>query len=150
MGPLLDRAWLWQANRHGIAAGLASGLFLGLLVPIGQVVFACAAALLLRANLPAAVFATFVSNPLTTPAILLAGYHLGMAVLGVPAPLADGSLNELPLMERLGAMGEPLLVGLSIMATGAAVLCYLGVVAVWRLPGLARLLRQRRNNARRG
>jgi len=149
MGPLLDRAWLWRANRHGIAAGLASGLFLGLLVPVGQVVFACVAALVLRANLPAAVFATFVSNPLTTPAILLAGYHLGMAVLGVPPPLADGALTELPLIERLTAMGEPLLVGLSIMATGGALLCYVGVVAVWRLPGLFRLFRQRRNSAKR-
>ena len=150
MGPLLDRAWLWQANRHGVAAGLASGLFLGLLVPIGQVVFACVAALLLRANLPAAVFATFVSNPLTTPAILLAAYHLGMLVLGVPAPLADGVLGELPLTERLAAMGEPLMVGLAIMATAGAVLCYLGVVAVGRLPGLLRLWRQRRNSTRRG
>ncbi len=93
MGPLLDRAWLWRANRHGIAAGLASGLFLGLLVPVGQTVFACVAALLLRANLPAAVLATFVSNPLTTPAILLAGYHLGMAVLGSVLFAASSSLE---------------------------------------------------------
>ncbi len=150
MGPLLDRAFLWQANRHGIAAGLASGLFLGLLVPVGQVLLACVAALLLRANLPAAVFATFVSNPLTTPAILVAGYHLGLVVLGVPAPLAAGEMTDLPLMERLSAMGEPLLVGLSIMATSGATLCYVGVVAVWRLPGLVRLFRQRRNTARRG
>lgn len=150
MGPLLDRAWLWRANRHGVAAGLASGLFLGLLVPIGQVVLACAAALLLRANLPAAVFATFVSNPLTTPAILLAGYHLGVAVMGgSAAPLADAALGNMPLTEKLTAMGEPLLVGLAIMATGGAVLCYVGVLVVWRLPALARLWRQRRNNARR-
>ena len=149
MGPLLDRAFLWQANRHGIAAGLASGLFLGLLLPVGQVVFACVAALVLRANLPAAVFATFVSNPLTTPAILLAGYHLGMFVLGVQAPHIDGVLTDLPLIERLTAMGEPLLVGLFIMATSGAALCYVAVVSVWRLPGLVRLLRQRRNSARR-
>ena len=150
MGPLLDRGFLWQANRHGIAAGLASGLFLGLLLPVGQVVFACVAALVLRANLPAAVFATFVSNPLTTPAILLAGYHLGMFVLGVPAAHVDGVLTDLPLVERLTAMGEPLLVGLSIMATGGAALCYVAVVSVWRLPGLVRLFRQRRSSARRG
>ncbi len=149
MGPLLDRAWLWRASRHGVAAGLASGFFLGLLVPIGQVVFACVAALVLRANLPAAVFATFVSNPLTTPAILLAGYHLGTLVLGVPPSLAEGVLAEMPLVERLTAMGEPLLVGLSIMATGGAVLCYVGVVSVWRLPGLVRLFRQRRSAQRR-
>lgn len=149
MGPLLDRTFLWQANRHGIATGLAAGLFLGLLVPVGQVVFACVAALVLRANLPAAVFATFVSNPLTTPAILLAGYHLGLLVLGVPLPHANGVLTDLPLIERLTAMGEPLLVGLSIMATSGAVLCYVAVVSVWRLPGLVRLFRQRRNSARR-
>lgn len=149
MGPLLDRTFLWQANRHGIATGLAAGLFLGLLVPVGQVVFACVAALVLRANLPAAVFATFVSNPLTTPAILLAGYHLGLLVLGAPLPHADGVLTDLPLIERLTAMGEPLLVGLSIMATSGAVLCYVAVVSVWRLPGLVRLFRQRRNSARR-
>jgi hypothetical protein len=149
MGPLLNRDWLWRANRHGIAAGLASGLFLGLLVPVGQMVFACAAALLLRANLPAAVAATFVSNPLTTPAILLGGYHLGVAVLEIPPPLADTALSDLPLMEKLTAMGEPLLVGLSIMATVSAVLCYVAVVAVWRLPGLLRLARQRRRSAER-
>lgn len=149
MGPLLDRPWLWHANRHSIAAGLASGVFLGLLVPVGQAVCACAAALLLRANLPAAVFATFVSNPLTTPAILLAGYHVGVFVLGGAGPVADGALVALPLVERLMAMGKPLLLGLSIMATVSAVLCYLGVMAVWRLPGLLRLLRQRRRNAQR-
>ena len=149
MGPLLDRPWLWRANRHGIAAGLASGLFLGLLVPVGQAVCACLAALLLRANLPAAVFATFVSNPLTTPAIVLAGYHFGVFVLGMQGSAVEGTLDVLPLMERLVAMGKPLLVGLSIMATASALLCYLSVIAVWRLPGLLRLARQRRRSAQR-
>jgi uncharacterized protein len=149
MGPLLDRPWLWRANRHGIAAGLAAGLFLGLLVPVGQALCACVAVLLLRANLPAAVFATFVSNPLTTPAIVLAGYHVGVFVLGDAGPVADSALDALPLVDRLMAMGEPLLLGLTIMASTSAVLCYLGVTAVWRLPGLVRLLRQRRRRAPR-
>lgn len=149
MGPLLDRPWLWQANRHGIAAGMAAGLFLGLLVPVGQMICACFAALLLRANLPAAVFATFISNPLTTPALLLAGYHVGVFVEGGAGPLAHGALEALPLVDRLTAMGEPLLVGMSLMATGSAVLCYVGVTAVWRLPGFMRLVRQRRSKAAR-
>ncbi len=103
----------------------------------------------MRANLPAAVFATFVSNPLATPAILLAGYHLGMAALDVPAPLADSALANLPLMERLTTMGEPLLVGPSIMATGSALLCYVGGSRGVASAGSARLARQRRHHARR-
>ena len=149
MGPLLDRPWLWRANRHGIAAGLAAGLFLGMLVPVGQMICACFAALLLRANLPAAVLATFVSNPLTTPALLLAGYHFGVFVEGGTGPLANGALEALPLVDRLTAMGEPLLVGMSLMATGSAALCYIGIMAVWRVPGLMRLGRQRRSRAAR-
>ncbi len=149
MGPLLDRPWLWQASRHGIAAGLAAGLFLGMLVPVGQMVCACFAALLLRANLPAAVLATFVSNPLTTPALLLAGYHFGVFVEGETGLLANGALEALPLIERLTLMGEPLLVGMSLMATGSAALCYVSVTAIWRLPGLMRLGRQRRSRASR-
>ncbi|MCJ7837761.1 MAG: DUF2062 domain-containing protein [Burkholderiales bacterium] len=79
MGPLLDRPWLWHLNRNAIAKGLAIGMFFGMLVPIGQALVAGVAAIGLRANLPAAVLATFVSNPLTTPAILLAAYHAGSA-----------------------------------------------------------------------
>ena len=149
MGPLLDRPWLWQANRHGIAAGLAAGLFLGLLVPVGQMICACVAVLILRANLPAAVLATFISNPLTTPALLVAGYHVGVFVEGGTGPLSNGALEALPLVDRLTAMGHPLLVGMSLLATGSAVLCYVSIMAIWRLPGLMHLGRQRRSKAAR-
>ena len=149
LGPLLDRAWLWRVDRHGVASGLAAGLFLGLLIPVGQMLLACLAALLLRANLPAAVFATFVSNPLTTPVILLAGYHLGIVVLGIPTHLADNALDGLSLLEKLSAMGEPLLVGLVIMASSAGLLCYVGVTVAWRMPAWLRLARQRRRIAGR-
>ena len=149
LGPLLDRAWLWRVDRHGIASGLAAGLFLGLLIPVGQTLFACLAALLLRANLPAAVFATFISNPLTTPAILLAGYHLGVVVLDLPTQLTDNALAGLSLMDKLSAMREPLLAGLAILASSAALVGYIGVTVAWRMPAWLRLMRQRRRKAGR-
>jgi uncharacterized protein (DUF2062 family) len=57
-------------------------MFSGILLHLGQALVTAVVAIGLRANLPAAVFATFVSNPLTTPFILLAVYRVGSAVLG--------------------------------------------------------------------
>lgn len=145
LGPLLERPWLWQVNRRGIALGLALGMFFGLLIPIGQAFIAGAAAVWLRANLAAAVLATFVSNPFTTPLILVGGYHVGAAALRVPGEV-PGALPELPWLERIAAMGEPLLVGLLIIATATAALTYLSVILAWRLASMSRL-RRRRNLA---
>ena len=112
-GPLLDRPWLWRVDRRGVAAGLAIGMFFGLLIPLGQALFAGAAAVWLRANLAAAVFATFVSNPLTTPLILVAGYHIGAAALGADhQPTATAT--DASWLQRLAGMGEPLLLERSV------------------------------------
>lgn len=148
LGPMLERPWLWQVNRRGIALGLALGMFFGLLIPIGQAFIAGAAAVWLRANLAAAVLATFVSNPLTTPLFLVGGFHVGAAVLRAPgeAPLAA---PDLPWLERIAAMGEPLLVGLLIIATAAAALTYLSVVLAWRLGPMSRLRRRKSHSVRK-
>ena len=132
MGPLLDRPWLWHVNRNAIAKGLAIGMFFGILVPIGQALVAGVVAIGLRANLPAAVLATFVSNPLTTPAILLAAYHAGSAVLGDAAALP--TLDEdAGWLAKIGALGEPLLLGLALLAVTAATITYSGVHLAWRI-----------------
>src|SRR5512144_3362156 len=83
LGPLLDRPWLWAVNRHAVSRGMAIGLFFGVLLPIGQAIAAGALAVWVRANLPVAVAATFVSNPFTTPPIVAGAYYLGAATLGV-------------------------------------------------------------------
>jgi len=132
LGPLLDRPWLWHVNRSSISKGLAIGMFFGLLLPLGQGLVAGVAAIGLRANLPAAVLATFISNPLTTPAILLAAYHAGLAVLSEPSALPALAENT-GWIEKIGAMGEPLLVGLALLAVAGAVLTYFGVQLAWRI-----------------
>jgi uncharacterized protein len=148
LGPLLERPWLWQVNRRGIAVGLALGMFFGLLIPIGQALFAGAAAVWLRANLAAAVLATFVSNPFTTPLIMVGGYYLSAAVLRAPGD-ALVAVPELPWLERIAAMGEPLLVGLLIVATATATLTYLSVTLAWRLASMSRLRRRRNHSVRK-
>ncbi|TSA11154.1 MAG: DUF2062 domain-containing protein, partial [Betaproteobacteria bacterium] len=50
LGPLLEREWLWHLNRRTVATGAALGVFFGLIVPVAQIPFAAAGAILLRAN----------------------------------------------------------------------------------------------------
>ena len=142
LGPLLDRPWLWHVNRSSISRGLAIGMFFGVLVPLGQGLVAGVVAIGLRANLPAAVLATFISNPLTTPVILLAAYHAGLAVLGEPTALPDLTEN-IGWIEKIGAMGEPLLVGLALLAIAGAVLTYFGVQIAWRIGVLWKMAARR-------
>lgn len=142
IGPLLDRPWLWHVNRSAIAKGLAIGMFFGLLVPLGQALVAGVAAIGLRANLPAAVLATFISNPLTTPAILVAAYHAGSAVLG-EGTASPALVENAGWIEKISAMGEPLLLGLVILATAGAALTYVGVQIAWRVGVFLRMAARR-------
>jgi uncharacterized protein len=142
MGPLLDRPWLWHVNRSSISRGLAIGMFFGLLVPLGQGLVAGVVATAMRANLPAAVLATFISNPLTTPVILLAAYHVGLTVLGEPRAL-PALADSAGWIEKIGAMGEPLLIGLALFAIAGAVLTYFGVQLAWRVGVLLRMAARR-------
>lgn len=139
MGPLFHRPRLWHVNRSSIAKGLAIGMFFGILVPFGQVLVAGVVAVGLRANLPAAVFSTFVSNPLTTPFILLAAYHIGSAVLDQPITALPALAKDVSWVERIGAMGEPLLMGVALLALAGAALTYFGVQLAWRVGVLWRI-----------
>ena len=58
------------------------GIFFGLLVPIAQIPLSVGAAIVMRANLPAAVSSTLVSNPLTFAPIYYLAYRTGLLVTG--------------------------------------------------------------------
>ncbi|MCG5262476.1 DUF2062 domain-containing protein [Cupriavidus gilardii] len=99
MGPILQHPRLWHVSRRGMALGVALGMFFGLLLPIAQIPMSAAVAVALRANVPAAVATTFVSNPLTFGPIYYAAWRLGSAVLGEGGPP--------PAPEALAAVAQP-------------------------------------------
>jgi uncharacterized protein (DUF2062 family) len=92
--PIAKRA-LWIPCRDTVAAGLAIGLFFSMMLPLPfQMVPAALLAMFSKANVPFAMAACWVSNPITMGPILWAQYALGQwmrDVLGVPMPhfLAD-------------------------------------------------------------
>lgn len=150
IGPRLHHPRLWRWSRHGVALGVALGVFFGLLIPVAQIPLSAGAAVALRANLPAAVTSTLVTNPLTFGPIYYAAYHLGAWVTGDDAPAAarlkaDTTADESrSFWQRIHALGRSLLVGLAIMATLSGVLAYLLISLGWRLWTARRQARTRR------
>lgn len=135
------KVWLW--SRRGVATGVAAGLFIGLLIPVAQILFAAMAAIALRANVPVAAFATLVTNPLTVAPIYYAAYRLGAWMTGVSAP-ADASLSDLAaLWQNLGTIGLPLFAGLAVAAVVLALAAYLLISQVWSWQVAARRRRAR-------
>jgi uncharacterized protein len=149
---------LWHVNRRGISLGLAIGVFFGLLIPIGQILFAAAAAIAVRANVPSAVASTFVTNPFTFAPIYVLAYKLGAALLGAPVGSGDeeaivaavagagDSLRE--YWSWLLTLGKPLAVGLLVAAVVFSSLAYAGTQLAWRLVTLGRVRQRRRRRAR--
>lgn len=156
LGPTLFQPRLWHISRRGLALGMALGVFFGLLIPIAQIPASAAAAVLLRANVPAAVASTLITNPVTFGPVYYAAWHLGKVLLGEgmqtggPPEVVEAApppLNEHwweTLTRRVAGVGKPLLVGLAVMAITVGLSTYFLVswFWVWRV-------RQKRRSRRR-
>ena len=142
MGERLHHPRLWHVSRVGIALGAAIGVFVGLLVPIGQILLAAIVAIALRANLPMAVVGTFVTNAFTFAPIYYFAYRFGLVLLGESQPVetslaldqdTQGLAAWLSMwFDKISKMGMPLFVGLLTLACCAAPVCYFGISWLWR------------------
>ncbi len=63
------RPELWRFTRRSVPRGVALGLFIGTIIPIAHFLVAAALAMFVRANVPVALAATFIGNPLTVAGI---------------------------------------------------------------------------------
>lgn len=89
-------------NPHGLALGLAAGVFVATLPLLGaQMVLAAALAWAIRGNVPAALLGTFWANPVTTPVLWLGAYLLGSLVM-----TGDASVSPAELADRIWQAGE--------------------------------------------
>lgn len=155
LGPLLRRPRLWRWSRRGVAMGVALGIFFGLLIPVAQIPLSVGAAVLLRANVPAAAVSTLVTNPLTFGPLYYAAYKLGHWVTGTryngrgqngngdaaksaeerqsaeELQAAGLPKEEIRVWQRMISVGKPLLLGLAIIATLMGVLSYALIALVW-------------------
>jgi hypothetical protein len=130
LGERLFHSELWAFTRRGVAEGVAVGLFIGCTPTMGVQVILCGfAAFLLRVNVPVAVLASLISNPLTAPILYPLEYKLGVWLVGVPpAHELEGFSGALRGFMRYA---RPLWAGSIATAIVCSVLGWGLVNAVW-------------------
>jgi uncharacterized protein len=105
---------------HGLAAGVAVGVFIATLpIPGVQLLLAAALAWMLGGNVPAALLGTFWANPLTLPVLWLSSHWLGQQILG-----GNTIFNSADVLARFSRVGT------SILAPGSETLS-IAYLALW-------------------
>jgi len=154
-GSWLRHPNLWHLHRRSVAGGVAAGLFGGLIPGPLQMITAALLAVLFRVNLPVALFTTLFTNPFTILPLYVVAYEIGAWVSGVKngAAVAQLSLPEVhwdswmsELWDWLLMLGEPIMIGLPLLAVSLAIIGYVGVRIAWRI---AVVLRWRARKRRR-
>jgi uncharacterized protein len=137
--PMLAHPRLWHLHRRSVAQGVAIGLVTGLIPGPVQMLAAALVAIPLRANLPAAVFTTLYTNPLTFVPLYILAYNVGRLVTGDARPLVmppdtGWSLDGFgQFLSWVVSMGDTLLIGLAIQCTVFAIGGYALTMLAWRI-----------------
>jgi hypothetical protein len=134
------RAELWRFTRRSVPRGVALGLLVGVIVPLAQILFAALLSVPVRANVPLAALATFVTNPFTTPLIWLAAYWVGGWLLRIDAATVVAPVNTAiehtdldKFLAWLTQAGMVTAFGLIVIAVVSSALSYLLSSLVWRM-----------------
>lgn len=144
---LLRHPSFFAVSRRSITGAVWLGLFIGLLPLPLQTVIATLAAILFRVNLPVAVAAVFVTNPLTWVPVYIFEYQLGILMLELPREAFSIEMSWRWVLEELPRYWRPLLLGSLVTATLVASTAYVFVSVAWRLTVAARYRRRQRKLA---
>ncbi|MES2706719.1 MAG: DUF2062 domain-containing protein [Verrucomicrobiota bacterium] len=142
LGSRIHNRDLWHLRRGPVANGVAGGLFIAMLpVPL-QSLFAAAVGIARGWNLPAAVIATWLSNPFTYVPMFLAARKSVMVIYHIfgaePAlrnlkPSAVKDLDMAGLWSLASHAGPELVLGYSVVGLGCAIAGYIAVHSLWWL-----------------
>lgn len=133
LGEHLHNKNLWHINRHSIARATAIGLFTCFLPIPFQMVVSGMLAIVFYANLPVSIITVWISNPITMPPMLFAGYEVGVYVLQLPDLYLPDKLGWAWLLDQIGQIWYPMLIGCLITGFLLAVIGYYTVQLIWRI-----------------
>jgi uncharacterized protein len=142
LGSRIHNRDLWRFRRHPVANGLAGGLFFSMLPLPAQGLFAAAAGIARGWNLPAAIIATWVSNPFTYVPMFMAAKASVVGIFGLfgaepairnlkPSHVKDLDWNG--FWKLASHAGPELLLGYTVVGIVCAVIGYLLVHGFWWL-----------------
>lgn len=132
IGDKLFKQCLWKPSPRCIAGGLAIGIFIALTPTFGaQMVISGISAYLLQVNIPIALAACWITNPLTMPFIYTLEYKLGLIISG--RPTEDQLAHYSGHLKTFVKYAKPLWIGSLVCAAFFALMSYIIVFAVWDL-----------------
>ena len=140
LGSRVLQSEFWRFTRRSVPRGVGVGLLVGifLMIPGLQIVGAALLSVPLRANIPIAALMTFLSNPATTPFILLASLEVG-SFLGFRTDIdsfyalrASGAGVREWLSWLFSDAAPALVSGLLIIALVTGLVGYLLSIFIWR------------------
>lgn len=130
--PLLDDPNILHLNRRSVSGAVGIGLFFAF-VPIPfQMLLAAIGSLIARVNLPICVAMVWISNPLTMPPLFYFAYRVGVWLLGAPERKFHFELSWTWLMEGLGAIWQPFLLGCFFVGAISGLISSLIIRVIWR------------------
>ena len=130
----------WRFTRRSVPRGVAAGLFVGvfLLIPGVQIVGSALLSIPFRANIPVAAAMTFLTNPATTPFLIVLALKIG-SFLGFRTDiesfyaLIDRGAGVGSWVRWLFSDAAPSLVsGLFIIGAASAFVGYFLTMLIWR------------------
>ena len=91
------------------------------------------AAIVIGCNLPISLSLVWVSNPITIPPLFYAAYKTGAWILGQAPRDVDFELSREWLLNELGAVWEPFLLGCFVLGITFAIIGHIAVRIIWRI-----------------
>jgi uncharacterized protein (DUF2062 family) len=124
---------LWHLNRYSVAWGVSVGLFFAFMPVPFQMPLAAAAAIVIGCNLPISLSMVWVTNPVTMPPLFYAAYKTGAWTLGQAPRGWEFELSVRWLLNELGAVWQPFLLGCFVLGLISAVMGHIAVRIIWRI-----------------
>lgn len=142
---LLHDPALWATHRRNVLRAMALGIFISFIPFPVHTALAGVTALYLRINVPVAILASWLSNPLTFGPMYYGAYRLGAALLGSPSAASRSEFSMEHLQTLLGQIWQPLLFGCLIAGTTLSLSSYWILNRVWIRQVHRRFQRRRRS-----
>jgi len=131
-GPVINNPNLWHLNRRSARGAFAVGLMFAFWPVPFQMVFAAAAAIILRVNLPLSIVLVWITNPFTMPPIFYGAYKVGELILGPTGHEFAFEPTWAWIVESLSTIGPTFLFGCLASGTFFAAFGYFMIDWLWR------------------
>ncbi len=136
---------LWHFNRRTLAKGLAVGFFCAFIPVPFQTLLAILSAFIFRTNLPLAILAVWITNPITMPVIFYFAYKLGAIILNT-SMTQNFNFSFTYFYQTFSIIWQPFLLGCLIFSIVGAILGYFIVHAIFRLSIYRHIYRKKYKN----